>query len=426
MKKESSPHKSKAMWQATTNQQSSGECIFCTELHPSPKCPTFVSVEDRKQCLIKQRRCLTCGKMGHYAPSCHVKLRCSHCGGHHWTPLCYKVATNKVKGASPTVGDNPEIGKSPSSVSSRRLEGAKHKKPVSTKDSPPLNGKGKDEAVNSQSVAARVGDEQGGTALPTAMLTVKSNVKGHKSHVIRCFFDTGSQRSFVHPEVMEQLRLCPNDETIISLNAFGHSAEPLTCPVLRLGLALGNRVAQVNFLVTDKVDVKLHSPGLKRAAEFLSSKGVRLVDRKVEDDMSDVAAVIGADYFAKFVRGVKKIHGINMLCTAGGHMIYGGLSSAGQSCTDQVVFQSVTVSRITIGEVEAETCQVNSVSEPPVSQLWELDTIGIVDDKFSPSEKNAVKLFSETIEYKEQKYWVRLPWKMSPEVLPTNYRMAIG
>ena len=172
--------------------------------------------------------------------------------------------------------------------------------------------------------------------------------------------------------------------------------------------------------------MKLHSPGLKRAAEFLSSKGVRLADRKVEDDMSDVAAVIGADYFAKFVRGVKKIHGINMLCTAGGHMIYGGLPSAGQTCTDQVVFQSVTVSRITIGEVEAETCQVNSVSELPVSQLWELDTIGIVDDKFSPSEKNAVKLFSETIEYKEQKYWVRLPWKMSPEALPTNYRMAIG
>ena len=56
----------------------------------------------------------------------------------------------------------------------------------------------------------------------------------------------------------------------------------------------------------------------------------------------------------------------------------------------------------------------------------ELDTIGIVDEKFSPSDRNAIKLFFESIEYKDQKYWVRLPWKMSPRVLSTNYRMAIG
>ena len=85
------------------------------------------------------------------------------------------------------------------------------------------------------------------------MLVIKSNVKWPKGHVIRCFFDMGSQRSFVHPEVMEQLDLHPSGETVISLNAFGHSAEPLTCPVLKLRLALGNRVAQVNSLVTDIV-----------------------------------------------------------------------------------------------------------------------------------------------------------------------------
>ena len=116
--------------------------------------------------------------------------------------------------------------------------------------------------------------------------------------------------------------------------------------------------------------MKLHSPGLEGAAEFLSSKGVHLVDREVEHDMFELAAVIGADYFAKFVKGIKKIHGIDVLCTAGGHMIYGSLPSTGQSCTDQVAFQSVTVSRITMKEVEIKTCQVSSVSEPPVSQLF--------------------------------------------------------
>ena len=427
LKKDSSSPKSKVMWQTTTDQQSSVSCDFCAEQHPSHKCPTFVSVDDRKKCLIKQRRCLTCGKKGHYAPSCHVKLKCSQCGSRHWTPLCYKSNTSRVKGSPSSAGSEPFVDASPSPVSPRRLEGAKAKKSIPVNNSLSENVKEMDYTADSQSVVSRVANEQGrGTALPTAMLSVRSRTKGHKGAMIRCFFDTGSQRSFIHPVVMRQLGLCPSGETVISLNAFGHSAEPLRCPVLKLRLALGNKVVQVEFLVTDKVDMKLHSPGLRKAVERLKSKGVRLTDREVEDDVKDVAAVIGADHFAKFVRGVKRVDGVDVFCTAGGCMIYGNLPFDGQSVPDQTTLQSITVSKISLEDVEVEMCDVNLVSEPPVSQLWELDYIGITDDKFTPSERNAIQLFSETIEYREQKYWVRLPWKVSPEILPTNYRMAVG
>ena len=243
LKKDSSSPKSKVMWQTTTDQQSSVSCDFCAEQHPSHKCPTFVSVDDRKKYLIKQRRCLTCGKKGHYAPSGHEKLKCSQCGSRHWTPLCYKSSTSKVKGSPSSAGSEPFVDASPSPVSPRRLEGAKAKKSIPVNNSLPENVKEMDHTADSQSVVNRVANEQGrGTALPTAMLSVRSRTKGHKGAVIRCFFDTGSQRSFIHAVVMKQLGLCPSGETVISLNAFGHSAEPLRCPVLKLRLALGNRV----------------------------------------------------------------------------------------------------------------------------------------------------------------------------------------
>ena len=165
---------------------------------------------------------------------------------------------------------------------------------------------------------------------------------------------------------------------------------------------------------------------MRKAVERLNSKGVHLTDREVEDDVKDVAAVIGADHFAKFVRGVKRVDGVDVFCTAGGYMVYGNLPFDGQSVPDQTTLQSITVSKISLENVEVEMCDVSSVSEPQVSQLWELDCIGITDDKFTPSEQNAIQLFSETIEYREQKYWVRLPWKVSPEILPTNYRTAVG
>ena len=134
---------------------------------------------------------------------------------------------------------------------------------------------------------------------------------------------------------MKQLGLCPSGETVISLNAFSHSAEPLRGPVLKLRLALGNRVVQAEFLITDKVEMKLHSPGLRKAVEWSNSKGVHLSDKEVEDDVKDVAAVIGADHFAKFGRGVKGVDGVDVFCTAGGYMIYGNLPFDGQSVPDQ-------------------------------------------------------------------------------------------
>ena len=37
-----------------------------------------------------------------------------------------------------------------------------------------------------------------------------------------------------------------------------------------------------------------------------------------------------------------------------------------------------------------------------------------------------MQLFADNIQYDNHQYWVGFPWKISPEALSTNYRMAKG
>ena len=50
----------------------------------------------------------------------------------------------------------------------------------------------------------------------------------------------------------------------------------------------------------------------------------------------------------------------------------------------------------------------------------------IKEERHSLGEKNAMQLFADNIQYENHWYLVSLPWKISPESLPTNYRMAMG
>ena len=48
--------------------------------------------------------------------------------------------------------------------------------------------------------------------------------------------------------------------------------------------------------------------------------------------------------------------------------------------------------------------------DPPIQQLWDLETIGIQEERFTTGEQNALASFSQSIFYDGLKYWVRLPW----------------
>ena len=74
--------------------------------------------------------------------------------------------------------------------------------------------------------------------------------------------------------------------------------------------------------------------------------------------------------------------------------------------TDFTVNQFIHCSRISTQNCCVDSIHVTELFEPKVNQLWELDAIGIKDDKYTPSETNALQKFADKIEYNQGKYWV--------------------
>ena len=190
-------------------------------------------------------------------------------------------------------------------------------------------------------------------------------------------------------------------------------------------MALGKRIATINFWVTEQVETVLNTPGLTQIMSQLKiDHGFSLADADAPDIITDIAAVLGADSFTEFVQGVCRVSNVDLLCSPGGYMVYGTLPT--QYSGETLNNQSVTMARVCFNSVESDVTSISPVEEPPVHQLWELEAAGITPDHFTPDERNAVSKFAEAIEYADGKYWVRLPWKRDSESLPTTHHMAVG
>ena len=213
--------------------------------------------------------------------------------------------------------------------------------------------------------------------------------------------------------------------TVIGLVVFGQKPVSVRCTVVELTIALGRRVANVEFPVTNKVSTIVDSPGLAATVIDLRQEGVRLADLNASDEMEDVQAVIGADYQGKFVFRMTLISRVILLCSPE-DIIHAALPHRMLGRSGRSSNQRVIVSCVSIGEHEVNSESISSSQEPSLEVLWELDDISINEEQHSLGEKNTMQLFLDNIQYENHRYWVSLSWKISPEALPTNYQMAIG
>ena len=389
--------------------KSTDTCMFCSEEHRSSRCPTYVSPEARRTVLFKENRCLKCCCKGHKANMCKTKVHCYNCKGSHHTLLC--------KGSKP---------KSDSSDSTSKPKDTTTQNPTSIKN--PANEQPVNQLETHSVITSRMStlasNGGGGTALPTAILRLKTRVSFNVVNTVRCFFDSGSQKSFIHPKVLKEFNLKPTGSTTFHLATFGREPEPVQCATIKLRLSLGTKVFSIPFVVSDKVEMKLHIPGLSHTIKMLKKSGLRLADHKAQDQLNDISVVIGADRFSKFIRGTTRIQGVNLFSSMGGYIIYGQLPCGKSDST--VGVNTVVMSKIQVQDQMVDSCLLQDLPKPPIHNLWGLDTIDIKEDSLTVGERHAVDFFTKSIQYDGDKYWVRLPWKRDPSEVPTNYRMTVG
>ena len=182
------------------------------------------------------------------------------------------------------------------------------------------------------------------------------------------------------------------------------------------------------------MDIKIVTKGLKKTADFLLSKGVKLADENIDTDViGPIQLIVGADYYGRFLHKVTKKFGVQVLTSSGGKVIMGSLPFSNSIDPNSNLVEPVfvtpmqtLVARIGAEVVPFQIGEILGENTEPVHKLWDLDTIGINSNEPPPEDRITHKHYLETVKYENGQYWVSLPWKLNVPDLPTNYKLAKG
>ena len=250
-------------------------------------------------------------------------------------------------------------------------------------------------------------------ALPTATLNVGyCNQQAN----VRAFFDTGSHRSFISPEVVKRLNLRVIKQIPVNLSTFGNETESCMLDLVKIKIRLGKSKIPLTMRVHDSATMGyFNSPGLYEVAQKLESKGFNLADQNItSDELTGIEILIGVDNFTRLIVRQKRSLGTSLFVTRGGGVIPFGPLPRWAVSTSQQSSQVRCVPIICENKPELE-----------ITQLWELERVGILPESFFPSERETISLVRSNMQKSESGYIVRLPFKddTRPSV---NYRTARG
>ena len=188
--------------------------------------------------------------------------------------------------------------------------------------------------------------------------------------------------------------------------------------LVRVKVRFGKSKVPLTMLVHDSAAMGyFHSPGLFELAQKLEQKGFSLADRNItSDSLTGIEILIGVDNFTRLIVRQRRSMGTSLFVTKGGGVIpFGPLPKWATTSSQQSTH--MRCARI--------VCSEKPEFDVGLSELWELERVGILPDDFSPSERETISRVRSNIKKSESGYIVQLPFKddMRPAV---NYRTARG
>ena len=156
--------------------------------------------------------------------------------------------------------------------------------------------------------------------LPTASLNVSYC---HATTITRAFSDTGSQRSFVSPELVLKLNLPVIEQVPVHLSTFGNDTALHFLYLVKVKVQVGRHCVPIKLLVYYSASMGyLNCPGIYNITQALERQGHQLADHNTTSDLlTGIELLIGVDYFAQFIIWQKRASGISLFVTQGGGVI---------------------------------------------------------------------------------------------------------
>ena len=160
--------------------------------------------------------------------------------------------------------------------------------------------------------------------LPTATLNVRYC---DKQVNVRAFFDTGSHRSFISPEVVKRLNLRVIKQIPFNLITFGNETVSCMLDLVKVKVRLEKHKIPIILLVHDSAAMGyFNCPGLFNVAKRLKNKGFHLANHDITSDaLTGIEILIGVDHFTRLIVRQKRSQGTSLFVTKGGEVIPFGL-----------------------------------------------------------------------------------------------------
>lgn len=386
------------------------KCRFCSAQHTDSNCTKYSTGTERLQRLRDRGLCTRC--MGsHPIYTCKVKLQlCRKCKkGNHHTTLCRT------------------FDKSDTSHDKRSR--------TQSQETSPSNVSPSEENVGHVNVATgRAVGGSGGVALATAIAELKE--EGRQYRDVRLFFDSGSQRTFITKNLVQQCGLKTKQRKSLTLTGFMSNPTTQEFDIVKPVIKMGNRLKRITAVVVEQLPKAIVITGVTEAVHYLTSRGIKLADPNIiNDTIGPVDILVGADHYYDFVSTNSIIcEGVRLLQSPSGYMITGNIpnnfnsavSTTSSTSSEHVTPESVLVMRITDEVDPLLDLESQLELNPPVHKLWDLDVIGIDAKQPIPEEQLTYQEYLNSVKYEGGQYWVKLPWKINKPHLPNNYRIAMG
>ena len=149
--------------------------------------------------------------------------------------------------------------------------------------------------------------------LPTATLDLRYFNRRLNT---RAFFDTGSQQSFISPEIVRRLNLPVLERVPIQLATFSSDSTSCILDLMKVKVQFGNRRFTVKLLVHDQAPMELNCPGIYEVSQHLEQQGYQLADHYITSDaLTGIKILIGVDYFSCFTSRQRRAKGMNLFVT---------------------------------------------------------------------------------------------------------------
>lgn len=360
------------------------ECVFCGRAnHQSKDCfrAKNMTYEEKIAILKKKQLCFRCCGP-HLGRDCNAaNVECTICSRTHHTVLC-KDYQRKREATEPR-GPPP----------SKRV---KHQTVSDKRESNFSNVEGESDV-----------------ALQTLLVKI---VNGEKQEIVRAFIDGGSQKSYISKKIAMKLRLEPFGTVRVGHALFGgHVKTPVTHNKYSIVVHSLQDQFKIEMQVREQDTISCGIPritdGHPVIREELRARNVQLTDD--QKGPSEIGLLIGGDWYAKLRTDEQSELNCGVLAinTKLGWTLLGSVDEPGER-----------------GEA-VNLCLSMSVSDTSVTNLWELDVLGIHEpstEKEIQKKKQIVRenFVKSIVRDQGGRYSIKLPWKENVPNLPSNREVA--